>query len=116
MTRTQTEWSVEQVVGAFKGANRPDVEEVLDSLAALGILAGYKSKGRPPLETHPHSRVDHCMRRERIMKRKPKPEHPAKDGSRDKVVPRPASDGAGDPALAKRNEDSVQPAGVSLSA
>jgi hypothetical protein len=45
VTRTQTEWSVEQVAGAFRGANRSDVEEVLDSLAALGILAGYKSKG-----------------------------------------------------------------------
>jgi hypothetical protein len=29
---------VEQVAGAFKGANKGDVEEVLDSLAALGIL------------------------------------------------------------------------------
>jgi predicted component of type VI protein secretion system len=33
------------VAGVFKGANKADVEEVLDSLAALGILAGYKSQG-----------------------------------------------------------------------
>lgn len=33
------------IASAFKGANRADVEKVLDSLAALGILAGYKSKG-----------------------------------------------------------------------
>ncbi|HJX51285.1 MAG TPA: DNA methyltransferase, partial [Polyangia bacterium] len=45
VTKAATEWSVEQVAGAFKGANKADVEEVLDSLAALGILAGYKSKG-----------------------------------------------------------------------
>jgi hypothetical protein len=45
VTKTPAEWSVEQVAGSFKGANRSDVEEVLDSLAALGILAGYKSKG-----------------------------------------------------------------------
>jgi hypothetical protein len=38
-------WSVEQVAGAFKGANKGDVEEVLDSLAALGILAGYEAGG-----------------------------------------------------------------------
>ena len=45
VTKTPAEWSVEQVAGAFKGANKADVEEVLDSLAALGILAGYNSKG-----------------------------------------------------------------------
>jgi hypothetical protein len=36
---------VEQVAGAFKGANKGDVEEILDSLAALGILAGYEAEG-----------------------------------------------------------------------
>ena len=36
---------MELVAGAFKGANKGDVEEVLDSLAALGILAGYESGG-----------------------------------------------------------------------
>jgi hypothetical protein len=45
VTKAATEWSVEQVASAFKGANKADVEEVLDSLAALGILAGYNSKG-----------------------------------------------------------------------
>ena len=34
-----------QVAGAFRGASRADVEEVLDSLAALGILAGYEAGG-----------------------------------------------------------------------
>jgi hypothetical protein len=38
-------WSVEMVAGAFRGASRADVEEVLDSLAALGILAGYEAGG-----------------------------------------------------------------------
>jgi hypothetical protein len=38
-------WSVEMVAGAFKGANKGDVEEVLDNLAALGILAGYEAEG-----------------------------------------------------------------------
>jgi hypothetical protein len=33
------------VAGAFKGANKGDGEEVLDSLAALGILADYEAKG-----------------------------------------------------------------------
>jgi len=45
VTKAPAAWSVEQVAGAFKGANRDDVEEVLDSLAALGILAGYESDG-----------------------------------------------------------------------
>ena len=43
VTKTQTEWMVEQVASAFKGAKRADVEDVLDSLAALGILAGYEA-------------------------------------------------------------------------
>jgi hypothetical protein len=37
------DWSVEMVDGAFEGANKGDGEEVLDSLAALGILAGYEA-------------------------------------------------------------------------
>jgi hypothetical protein len=45
VTKTQTEWTIEQVASAFKGAKRADVEDVLDSLAALGILAGYESNG-----------------------------------------------------------------------
>jgi hypothetical protein len=45
VTKAPSAWSVEQVAGAFKGASRADVEEVLDSLAALGILAGYEAEG-----------------------------------------------------------------------
>ncbi|MGO9664573.1 MAG: class I SAM-dependent DNA methyltransferase [Polyangia bacterium] len=45
VTKAPAAWSVEMVASAFKGANKGDVEEVLDSLAALGILAGYKAGG-----------------------------------------------------------------------
>ena len=45
VTKAPAAWSVEMVAGAFKGANKGDVEEVLDSLAALGILAGYEAGG-----------------------------------------------------------------------
>jgi hypothetical protein len=45
VTKAQTEWTVEQVASVFKGAKRADVEDVLDSLAALGILAAYDSNG-----------------------------------------------------------------------
>jgi len=45
VTKAPAAWSVEQVAGAFRGASRADVEEVLDSLAALGILAGYEDGG-----------------------------------------------------------------------
>jgi len=38
-------WSVGISAGAFRGTSKGDVEEVLDSLAALGILAGYESRG-----------------------------------------------------------------------
>ena len=38
------EWTVVDVAAAFKGAKKPDVEEVLDSLAALGILAAYETR------------------------------------------------------------------------
>jgi hypothetical protein len=44
VTKAPAAWSVEQVAGAFRGASRADVEEVLDSLAALG--AGYEAGGR----------------------------------------------------------------------
>jgi hypothetical protein len=33
------------VADAFRGAGKADVEEVLDSLTALGILAGYEAGG-----------------------------------------------------------------------
>ena len=38
------EWTVAEIAAAFKGAKRADVEEVLDSLAALGILVAYESR------------------------------------------------------------------------
>ncbi len=34
-------WSIEQVVAAFGGAKRDDVEELIESLAGLGILVAY---------------------------------------------------------------------------
>jgi hypothetical protein len=43
VTKAPAAWSVEMVAGAFNGANKADIEEVLDSLAALGILAGYEA-------------------------------------------------------------------------
>jgi predicted component of type VI protein secretion system len=36
---------VAEVAAAFKGGKIADVEEVLDSLAALGILAAYEAAG-----------------------------------------------------------------------
>jgi len=45
LTKGAAEWTKAEVAAAFKGANKADVEEVLDSLAALGILAAYESRG-----------------------------------------------------------------------
>jgi hypothetical protein len=45
VTKGAAEWTKAEVAAAFKGANKADVEEVLDSLAALGILAAYESRG-----------------------------------------------------------------------
>jgi RNase H-fold protein (predicted Holliday junction resolvase) len=45
LTKGAAEWTVVEAAAAFKGAKRADVEEVLDSLAALGILAAYESRG-----------------------------------------------------------------------
>jgi hypothetical protein len=45
VTKGAAEWSKAEVAAAFKGANKADVEEVLDSLAALGILAAYEARG-----------------------------------------------------------------------
>jgi len=42
--RGATEWTVADVATAFKGARKVDVEEVLDSLAALGILAAFETR------------------------------------------------------------------------
>jgi len=36
---------VAEVATAFKGAKKSDVEEGLDSLVALGILAAYEARG-----------------------------------------------------------------------
>jgi hypothetical protein len=45
LTKGAAEWTVAEATAAFKGAKKSDVEEVLDSLAALGILAAYESRG-----------------------------------------------------------------------
>jgi hypothetical protein len=45
VTKTQSDWTLEQVIGSFKGSKRPDVEAVLDSLAALGLVVGFEQKG-----------------------------------------------------------------------
>ena len=45
MARTHEAWTIDKVCAAFKGAKKTDVEEVLESLEALGLLTGY-----PPLE------------------------------------------------------------------
>jgi hypothetical protein len=44
LTKGAAGWTVAEVAAAFKGAKKPDVEEVLDSLAALGILATYETR------------------------------------------------------------------------
>jgi hypothetical protein len=44
LTKGVAEWTVAEVAAAFKGAKKADVEEVLDSLAALGILATYETR------------------------------------------------------------------------
>jgi hypothetical protein len=38
---TQVAWTIASVCAAFKGAKKPDVEEVLESLEALGLVTGY---------------------------------------------------------------------------
>ena len=48
---------VAEVNAAFKGVNKADVEEVLDSLAALGILAAYESRGTRRWKFHPRGCV-----------------------------------------------------------
>jgi hypothetical protein len=45
LTKGAAEWTVAEVAAAFKGAKKADIEEVLDSLAALGILATYDTRG-----------------------------------------------------------------------
>jgi hypothetical protein len=38
-----SDWAVADVCAAFKGAKQADVEDVLERLAALGILAAYQT-------------------------------------------------------------------------
>ena len=45
LTKGAAECTKAEVAAAFNGANKADVEEVLDSLAALGILAAYEARG-----------------------------------------------------------------------
>ncbi len=45
LTKGAAEWTVAEIAAAFKGAKKADVEEVLDSLAVLGILATYDAGG-----------------------------------------------------------------------
>ena len=40
----QDAWTIDKVCAAFKGAKKADVEEVLESLEALGLLTGYTHK------------------------------------------------------------------------
>jgi hypothetical protein len=40
----QVAWTIESVCAAFKGAKKTDVEEVLESLEALGLVTGYTHK------------------------------------------------------------------------
>jgi len=42
VTKTSDEWAVDQVAAAFAGAKKADVEQLLDGLAALGLLVGYE--------------------------------------------------------------------------
>jgi hypothetical protein len=44
VARTHEAWTIGKVCTAFKGAKKTDVEEVLESLEALGLLTGYTHK------------------------------------------------------------------------
>jgi hypothetical protein len=52
VTKGAAEWSKAEVAAAFKGANKADVEEVLNSLASLGIspptTPAASAAGNPP--------------------------------------------------------------------
>ena len=45
MTGAPTDWTLEQAARTFKGAKAPEVEAVLDSLAALGLVVVFRRKG-----------------------------------------------------------------------
>lgn len=42
---SRASWTVRQVTASFKGARANDVEPILESLAAIGILVGYSADG-----------------------------------------------------------------------
>ncbi len=42
VTRTPDEWSAAQVAASFKGSKAKDIEELLDTLSALGLLVSYE--------------------------------------------------------------------------
>lgn len=44
-TRGSSDWTVDQVAASFKGAKKTDVEDVLDSLTALGLLVTFETSG-----------------------------------------------------------------------
>jgi hypothetical protein len=44
LVKGNAEWTVADVAAAFKGAKKGDIEDVLDSLTALGILAAYEAR------------------------------------------------------------------------
>jgi hypothetical protein len=44
VARTHEAWTIESVCATFKGAKKTDVEEVLESLEALGLVTGYTHK------------------------------------------------------------------------
>jgi len=44
VARTREAWTIDKVCTAFKGAKKTDVEEVLESLEALGLVTGYTHK------------------------------------------------------------------------
>lgn len=56
LSKGNGEWTVADVAGASKSANKDAVEEVLERPAALGTLAAYKSRtGRRWKRTRPAS-------------------------------------------------------------
>jgi hypothetical protein len=44
LTKGSAGWTLAEVADAFKGAKKAEVEDVLDSLAALGIVTAYESR------------------------------------------------------------------------
>lgn len=44
VAKTTSSWTAKQVAAHYKGAKREDVEDILDSLAALGILIAYDER------------------------------------------------------------------------